>query len=67
MIERKYYLKRQIWKREQIKKSLKSLLELTRQDERIEKYFEMIHRIEIDIEDCYTKIEAVCIEIERGR
>jgi hypothetical protein len=63
--ERKYLLKKQIWKFSQIRSSTDSPVEHASIDEKIDNLTVKLQETEIEMEKSYTAVEFVCIEAEK--
>jgi hypothetical protein len=65
LAERKYLLKKQIWKFSQIRSSTDSPVEHATIDEKIDDLTVKLQDAEIEMEKRFTEMEFVCIEVEK--
>jgi hypothetical protein len=65
LVERKYLLKKQIWKFSQIRSSTDSPVEHATIDEKIDDLTVKLQDAEIETEKRLTEIEFMCIELEK--
>jgi len=64
LINRKFILKRKIWQKTQIRKSLSNPLEIAQYDDTIDDYSIKVEEIDEKIESLFAEMELICIGVE---
>ena len=64
LINRKFILKRKVWQKSQIRKSLSNPLEIAQYDDTIDDYSIKVEEIDEKIESLFAEMELICISVE---